>query len=294
MHMLNTCVCGTFQDEYDELCLASPGSSPKKSKTRDSNNPYSTRGLDKFSALLADLDEKRKKIYSQMNPHDISFVRFVSSNTDDFVPIVVKVKNRDQKHKSEELRVVKARNLTLTSKSLDMSATESTATVEERKQPKLESDHKKVTKKSLTWNMTEWDMVKPSFYLPLVMILILMFLTVFGRSVAILCICILWYVIPTLRDGSSNQRKSMKKKDYARGLSEKKVVTNEGVKKKDYVRGLSEKKMVVTEGVVKKKEYVRGWSEKKMATDGLLSPRSGNSEASKNNSPGKHGHKKSW
>ena len=86
----------------------------------------------------------------------------------------------------------------------------------------------------------------------------------------------------------------MKKKDYVRGLSEKKLVINEGVvKKKDYVRGWSEKKMEVSEGV-KKKDYVRGWSEKKIATDGLLSPRSGDSEASKNKSRAKHGHKKSW
>ncbi|XLS99045.1 hypothetical protein HN51_041780, partial [Arachis hypogaea] len=58
-----------------------------------------------------------KKVYSKMNPHDISFVRFAYSDNDDFVPIVI-------------------------------------------------------------------------------MILILVFLTVFGRSVATLCTCVLWYVIP--------------------------------------------------------------------------------------------------
>ncbi|TKY44464.1 ZCF37 protein [Spatholobus suberectus] len=87
----------------------------------------------------------------------------------------------------------------------------------------------------------------------------------------------------------------MKKKDCVRGLSEKKIVINEGAKKKEYVRGWSEKKMVVSEGT-KKKDYVRGWSEKKMTTaDGLLSPRSGgDSEASKNKVPAQHSHKKSW
>ena len=94
--MLNLFVCGPFHNEYDdEPCLASPNSSsPRKYKRKNSknNNPYSTRGLDKFSELLADLDEKRQKIYSQTNPHDISFVRFVYSNTDDdIVPVVVKV-----------------------------------------------------------------------------------------------------------------------------------------------------------------------------------------------------------
>ncbi|KAK7321638.1 hypothetical protein VNO77_32470 [Canavalia gladiata] len=301
MHTLNPFVCGTFHNEDDEPCLASPGSSPRKYKRKNSrnNNPYSTRGLDKFSELLADLDEKRQKIYSQMNPHDISFVRFVYSNTDDFVPVVVKVKNnKDQKHnKNQELRVVKARALTHnTSESTDKSVTTDQFPAEERKKPSKReiTDHKK----SFSWNnyMKSWDMKKPSFYLPVVIIFILLLLTVFGKSVATICTCILWYVISTLKDGSSNPRKSMKKKDYVRGLSEKKVVANElGTKKKDYVRGWSENKMVVTEGTKNnKKDYVRGWSEK-MATEGLLSPRSGDSEVNSTKKiRGQHSHKKSW
>lgn len=301
--MLNPFVCGTSFDHEDDPLLSS--SSPRKSKRKDNNNPYSTRGLDKFSALLADLDEKRQKIYSQMRPHDISFVRFMYSNsTDDVVPIVVKVKNKDhQKHKSEELnKLVKARNLTPISESTDKSSTESNATsVEERKkQTKLEGHETKVAKKSFfSWNMKKWDMWKPSFYVPVILILILVLLIAFGRTFATLCTCVLWYIIPTLKGTSSNSnpRKSMKKKDYFRGLSEKKVVTTElGTnKKKDNVRGMSEKKMVVSEGM-KKKDYVRRWSEKKMDTEGMVSITSDNPEASKNKSTttAKHGHKKSW
>ncbi|RYR54622.1 hypothetical protein Ahy_A06g029930 [Arachis hypogaea] len=66
-------------------------------------NPYSTRGLDKFCKLLAELDERRKKVYSKMNPHDISFV-FAYSDNDNFVPIVVKVKNKDQNQKKNSKR----------------------------------------------------------------------------------------------------------------------------------------------------------------------------------------------
>ncbi|OIW15572.1 hypothetical protein TanjilG_01095 [Lupinus angustifolius] len=300
-------VCGTFHHEDDNPLLVSPGCSPRKSKRKVDNNPYSTRGLDKFSELLADLDEKRQKIYSQMNPQDISFIRFVYSKTDDFVPIVVKVRNKDDKkqHKSEELRVVKARNLTPISESMvEKSGTESNAiNVEERReQPKFEFEAKE-SKKSFIWSVKKWDMWKPSFYVPMVMILILMFLTMFGRSFATICTCVLWYIIPTLKDNntlSSNPRKSMKKKDYVRGLSEikKVVLTNERStqKKKDYVRGYSEKKMVVNEGM-KKKEHIRRWSEKKIETEGLVSLKSDhNPEASKDykSSTPKHGHKKSW
>jgi len=269
MH-ISPCVCGTFHNEYDDddPCLASPLSSPRKYKRKDSKkNPYSSRGLDKFSELLADLDEKRQKIYSQMNPHDISFVRFVYSNTDDIVPVVVKVKknNKDQKHQSQELKGVRSRTaLTHTSESI-MTDTE------ERNQTKIEKKHRKVGKSNFSW-----DMGKPSFYLPLVMVLILLLLVVFGRSATTLYTSVLWYVISTMTgSSSSNTRIPTKKKDYVRELSEKKTVTtNEMVKKKNYVRGWSEKKMVVNEET-KKKDYVRGWSEKKIVTDSLLSPKSG-------------------
>ncbi|TKY44463.1 hypothetical protein E2542_SST31605 [Spatholobus suberectus] len=179
MHTLNPFVCGTFHDQDDETCLASPLSSPRKYKRKDSkNNPYSTRGLDKFSELLADLDEKRQKIYSQTNPHDISFVRFVYSNTDDIVPVVVKVKNnKDQRHKSQDLKVVRARTLTHTSESMEKSATTDQNPTEERKQPKIETDETKVAKKRFSWNIKNWDVGKPSFYLPVVMVLILLLLT---------------------------------------------------------------------------------------------------------------------
>ncbi|OIW20866.1 hypothetical protein TanjilG_24944 [Lupinus angustifolius] len=301
--MLKPFVCGTFHHEDDDNpLLVSPGFSPRKSK-RKYENPYSTRGLDKFSELLADLDEKRQKIYSEMNPNDISFVRFVYSNTDDFVPIVVKVKNKDhhKQHRSEELRVIKARHLT-PSESMNKSTTESNAAIVEeiKQQPKLELEAKESTK-NFSWNMKKWDMWKPYFYVPIVIILILMLLTMFGRSFATLCTCVLWYIIPTLKDSSSlNPRKSMQKKDHIRGLSEikKVVVTNEvnTNKKKDYVRGFSEKKMVVNEGM-KKKDYIRRWSGKKIETEGLVSLTSDHSpEASKNykSITAKHGYKKSW
>jgi hypothetical protein len=297
--MLNPFVCGAYNPvDDDELCLANPDSSPRRYKRKDSkNNPYSTRGLDKFSALLSDLNDKRQKIYSQMNPHDISFVRFVHSNKDDFVPIIVKVKN-----KSQELKAVKARNLNHNSESTDKKSSNESSNVamDERNQPKMENDQKAKTKKRISWNMKNVEMEKPLFYLPFVVIMILVLLIVFGRTAATIFTCILWYVIPTLKDSSLNSKMSMKKKDYVRGLSEKKMVVNEGVmKKKDYVRGFSEKKMVVNEGINKKKDYVRRWSEKKMVTniDELVSPRSGcvSDEAnSKSNIQAKHSHKKSW
>ncbi|XP_029126765.1 uncharacterized protein LOC109797747 [Cajanus cajan] len=253
--MLKPFVCGTFRHHEED---GVPCSSPKKSKRKDNKNPYSNRGLDKFSALLADLDERRQKVYSQMSPHEISLVRFAYSSNDDFVPIVVKVKNKDQKkHKSEELGV---RHLQSFSEQLEKSAEE--ATVEERKQQprSLESHHhKKDFIFGFSWNMFKW----PSFYVPVVVILILVFLTVFGRSVATLCTCVVWYLVPMLSEYKYNSSKA------------RKSIMNS-----------------------KKKDYVRGWlNEMKNPREELASPTSGDSKAYNNNigkRSGKHGHQKSW
>ncbi|KAL9313080.1 hypothetical protein ACSQ67_018532 [Phaseolus vulgaris] len=201
----------------------------QEKKESRSNNPYSDRGLDKFSALLADLDERRQKVYSQSSPQEISLVRFAYSS-DDFVPIVVKVKSKDRnkKHTSEELGI---QHLTSFSEQLEKSAEE--ATVEEMKQ-----QHK---------NGCGFDFG---------------FLIVFGRSVATLCTCVVWYVVPTLSECYSDSSKP------------KKSVMN--CKKSDYVWGwLNDLKMVNPEE--------------------LASPRNGDFKAySSGKSSRKHGHQKSW
>ncbi|KAL2346482.1 hypothetical protein Fmac_000482 [Flemingia macrophylla] len=253
--MLKPFVCGTFRHHEEEDGV--PCSSPKKSKRKDNKNPYSNRGLEKFSALLADLDERRQKVYSQMSPHEISLIRFAYSSNDDFVPIVVKVKNnKDQKkHKSEELGLSHMQSF---SEQLEKSAEEAT-TVEERNNkqhhPKSLESHKNF---GFYWNMLKW----PSFYVPVVVILILVFLTVFGRSVATLCTCVVWYLVPMLSEYKYNSSKARK--------------SNMNSKKKD---------------------YVRGWlNEMKNPHEELASPRSGDSKAYNigKSSAGKHSHQKSW
>jgi len=210
--MLNHLVCGNFQHQLeDDIPCSSPKSKSKKKGNNRDNNPYASRGLDKFSTLLSELDQRRKKVYSQMNPHDISFVRFTYSS-DDFVPIVVKVKNNNhhKKHMSEEQ--VKVRHVTSFSEPMDQKH------VEETKQPKLEISHhdddvknasNKIESIGFSLNMLK----RPSFYVPAVVILILLLLTVFGRSFATLCTCIVWYIVPILKD-SSKEEKLMKKKDF--------------------------------------------------------------------------------
>lgn len=237
-------ICGSnfqLEDLEDELPKsASAGSSPcstprrsRKASNRD-KNPYASRGLDKFSALLADLEEKRQKIYAETGSQDISLVRFVYKNSDDLVPIVVKLKdkNNNQKEKktkrsasmnnNDEFKEIK-QTTNNTSESQDKFPIETSIAVKEVKKP--ESNNKKIAKRSFSWNMKLDTWKKPAYYLPVVMILILLLLTLFGRSVAILCTSIGWYVVPTLQDSSSRKRLSTKKKDYVRKLSDRRMVS---------------------------------------------------------------------
>ncbi|PON91126.1 ZCF [Trema orientale] len=222
---------------------SSPSSTPKRSRKpafcRSQNNkdknPYATRGLDKFSALLADLEEKRQKIYAQTDgSEDISLVRFVYKNSNDLVPIVVKLKENNKEEKASKSSgtnngdIVKEKQSTQNSEiSHDKFPIETSVAVKEVKKPQGSEQSGNIAKKSfLSWKTVEFDRFRrPSYYLPVVVILILIFLAVFGRSVAVLCTSIGWYVVPTLKDSSSRKRTAVKKKDYVKKLSERKMVT---------------------------------------------------------------------
>ncbi|XVE62460.1 hypothetical protein DITRI_Ditri06bG0119900 [Diplodiscus trichospermus] len=204
--MFYPCVCGAFhhQEEDGDEFWISPVSTPRKSRRKkDIKNPYATRGLDRFSALLAELEEKRHHIYSQMGSQGI--VRFVYNNSNDCVPVVVKFKD-----KKEEKN--KPGNYTK-----DHQPERYVSELEKLETPS-ESD-KKIEKKN---SFSLQKLRKPSYHIPAAIILVLLFLVFFGRSVAILCTCIGWYIVPTITSEGSNLKASMKKKGYARKLSRNK------------------------------------------------------------------------
>nr|XP_016498086.1 PREDICTED: uncharacterized protein LOC107816854 [Nicotiana tabacum] len=203
----------------------SPCSTPKRSKrtslsrTKDSKyNPYADRGLDKFSALLANLEDKKQKIYTQMGSDDISFVRFVFSNSDSIKPIVVKLKDKNQTSSDDtddDKQMIKK------SEFVDKQTThEASSEIQERK---VESK-RRTLKTNFFRKLKLANFKKPAYYLPLAIILILGFLAIYGRSFAILCTSIGWYLIPMIR--SSTRRP--KRKEYVRKLSAKRVTINEG------------------------------------------------------------------
>jgi hypothetical protein len=253
--MLSTLICGAgsfHQEEEEEIWSDSQFPSPRKSRkkshssSKSSKNPYSTSGLDKFSALLADLEEKRQKIYLQADSQDISFVRFVHSNSNDWKPIVVKSKDKKGARTKKEMIIPSSADLKEVKQQQQQQ--------QQQQQPIMEEANEKAKKSGLWWNMEMGKWRRPSYYLPAAVILILLLLLVFGRSFAILCTSLGWYVVPTLKD-SENTRKSPKKKEYVRGLSENKMVMI-STPTKEYTRS----KSVDVEGVSRlPRGYQKSW-----------------------------------
>ncbi|XP_050365821.1 uncharacterized protein LOC126784398 [Argentina anserina] len=239
--MLSPFSCAFFHpetsDEFDESIITdSPCSTPRRSSCRrsgglihrihhsnkDNKNPYSTRGLDKFSALMADLEEKRKQIYAQTGSEDDTFVRFVYKDSNDNVPVPIVLKLKDKKQEEQKK---KPHHQEKHAEALDK------LTVKPSVVPAKEVVLEQQPKTNMFDFLSNINFRRPSFYLPVVVVLILVLLAVFGRSVAILCTSIGWYAIPTLKEQSSQtaarRRRASKPKKLVKRSSQNKISTSE-------------------------------------------------------------------
>ncbi|XP_070019133.1 uncharacterized protein LOC142172548 [Nicotiana tabacum] len=196
--MFKRLICGNFHhhlkdNDIDETNLLSPCSTTKKTKrkffsrTKKKINPYANRGLDKFSALLADLEEKKQKIYTQMGlDDDISLVRFVFSNSNECKTIVI-VKQKQTPNDTQKTH----------NNSKEIITRDASISANEDQEPKAES------KRTL-----------PQYnYLLMTTILILILLAIYGRSFAIFCTSIGWYLVPSFRGISRSNHNFKTKKE---------------------------------------------------------------------------------
>lgn len=182
--------------------MVSPFSSPKRSRkgSKESKNPYSNRGLEKFSALLSELDEKRQSIYAKRIYSDgPPLVRFVFKSSGECVPVMIKTKKAGKK--KDVLDDFKVENESKTEQEREVKKTE----------PETEQ------KQSCVLNENLKKISRPNHFLPVTVILVLIFLVFFGRSVSIMCTCIVWYLVPMIREqtrnrGSTYETKKKKKK----------------------------------------------------------------------------------
>ncbi|XP_021889640.1 uncharacterized protein LOC110808450 [Carica papaya] len=252
--MFSNLICGVSNlpedhqdDEHDHQSWSSPGSTPRKSRTKNNfcskrhkkNNPYAMRGLDKFSALLTELEQKKQKIYSQADSDDISFVRFVYSNSNECVPMVIRVKKKEKEIFTDKTMVEDDDVKDNEKKKKKNIYSEGLEEVHGEKNPDSESEKKSIeNERWVTWRSImrshQWRWL--GNHMPAALILILFFLALFGRSFAVLCTCFWWYIVPMIKGFSSNQRsksKSTKKKKKVIGgglqsSSPVKNITNSG------------------------------------------------------------------
>ncbi|KAL0907093.1 hypothetical protein M5K25_025636 [Dendrobium thyrsiflorum] len=118
-------------------------------RKRSKKNPYSSRGLDKFSSVLSELEARKKKIMSSASSNGVSLVRFMHSNSRDWTPVIVR-------HREEE----EDKNKTMD---------------KERLLPPAAKTERE--KKEMKW--WRW---RPSYYMLAVMLLILVCFVISGRT----------------------------------------------------------------------------------------------------------------
>lgn len=214
-------ICGSFhsqeQDDYDVL-WPFPSNSPRKPTRRRNifgsrrdksvTNPYSDRGLDKFEALLADLDKKRQEIFTQKGSEDVSTVKFIFTDQNEVQPIIIKLRDR-----------IKHDNTSLLSspEPLDLKDVAFVKETEEDIDKKPLVDHM-IKLDQCKRKFGEWW--KPSYYLALFVILILVLLMFSGRSFATFCTSIGWYLVPIVNEiiDNSKHSNSIQKKERSRQI----------------------------------------------------------------------------
>ncbi|KAL1821869.1 hypothetical protein ACET3Z_016738 [Daucus carota] len=222
-------ICGSFQNQEDEdFEFLGSFTSPRSRKpakwhsfggSKGNKNPYADRGLDKFSALVAELDSRRKKIYTQKGSEDISLIGFVYSNSDDYKPIVVKLKNKKQQSMITEKDKLKPdHNVSPPTSSEIEPAKPDQAKVLSRIGSYIKTTPKKV-RFEVVKNINTDNLRRPWYYFSLITIFILVSITVFGRSFAVLCTTLGWYLVPTIQNLDVKKKPAVKKKNYAKALS---------------------------------------------------------------------------
>lgn len=210
------CGAGNFKDVDKEEGAAAAGAAAgkpaaakakTKAKQGKNSNPYASRGLDKFSVVLSELESKREKILRRAGSDvdaDHLMVRFVQSEKKGWVPIVVKLPHEEEEQAAAG---AKKRQGKQSSKPASQS---SSAPPTEPSSPKEDpvAVQAKATvppaKKSKaggvrwSWAWGRKMVMRPCYYWPLAMTLLLLCLVVFGRVFAICCTSIWWYLLPIL------------------------------------------------------------------------------------------------
>ncbi|KAJ1291648.1 hypothetical protein BS78_02G331800 [Paspalum vaginatum] len=218
MREMMFCGAGSFKDVDKEEGAGAGGGKPaaqaKKAggKTKGKDNPYASRGLDKFSTVLSELESKRERILRRVGPDidaDRLMVRFVQSEAKGWVPIVVKLPPEEEQAAAD----AKKRSQSKPGKPTSRPSTPPTEPASPKEAPAgakhvapppaaqavAVAPAKRSKTRGVRWSWA-WGrkVVRPCHYWPLAMALLLLSLVVFGRVFAICCTSIWWYLLPIL------------------------------------------------------------------------------------------------
>ncbi|KAL4181802.1 hypothetical protein AMTRI_Chr12g272850 [Amborella trichopoda] len=227
-------LCGRFAVEEEGDHPWHPPSTPTKAirckKSKANKNPFSSIGLDKFAMVSADLNAKRQRILAQLGPQDSSMVRFMYSYPiKRWVPLVVKVKESNERKPNKDLSKIKSKNQEIPQPK--SSEVEQITNSEEREKPKKTENRVSGTNPGVGFsqggakNKTGvWFKGGSLCYEHFTLVLILLCLVLYGKVFAILCTCMWWYMMPSVKNLKGERRDSMKKRDYTRRVSGKRLV----------------------------------------------------------------------
>ncbi|XP_076888980.1 uncharacterized protein LOC143539587 [Bidens hawaiensis] len=172
---------------------------------KNATNAYSDCGLDKFEALVADLDEKRHKILAQKGCEDVSLVKFIyRSSSNEIEPIVIKLLDHRKHHNTSLLHTPKVDHLMKLSTIKQNN--DGNEAKEDNTAPLVNDPRKKIRSDQCKRKIGEWR--KSCYYFALFVIMILVLLMFSGRSLVILCTSIGWYLVPNVKEILHTSKKS--------------------------------------------------------------------------------------
>ncbi|KAJ8455447.1 hypothetical protein OPV22_035141 [Ensete ventricosum] len=225
--------CGTvsFKNvDADPWTPPSPKAAAKKKKAGE--NPYSARGLDKFSTLVAELEARKERVLAKAASQGAAaMVRFTYSGPNEWIPIIVKIRDPQvEAGKPSDVEKLKAPPPPVQDISEayppEKDVGEGVETVAPERKPK--GHFSWGVRGAKGWSGKNW---RPSYHWPLVAVLMLLCLVMFGRVFAICCTTVWWYMVPIMQGESGEGvrrsiKKKTKKKDYGRRLSDKRMAGN--------------------------------------------------------------------
>ncbi|KAK1422193.1 hypothetical protein QVD17_25147 [Tagetes erecta] len=194
-------ICGYFRSQEEDTHKPTRPKHIFRSRShKNTTNPYANDGIEKFEALMADLDQKRHKILTEIGSEDVSIVKFIYKSPNKIKPIIIKLQDDQKRHNTSSFRS--------TPESGHLKDVSFIKTINNGGNEQVVDDHTKEMKSNYQCNMKVGEWWKPCDYFSLFLILILVLLTFFGRSFAILCVSIGWYFVPIVNETLGDSKKS--------------------------------------------------------------------------------------